>query len=140
MKPFKINRDSWHYKLNKNFFNENSFWMERSWEPRHNNFCSYWRATIIRSIVATLLGAIGILLLTALGISIYNNPIEFAMALALVVTSLTVIFGGATLIRYSIERFKNRSAAETTEKPEGLFAQRYRAYKSRICPMIEYDK
>ena len=139
MKPFRINRKSWHYQLNRYFFNHYTDWMSQ-WEARHNNFCSYWRATLFRSIFATLLAAICIIILTALGISIYKNPIEFAMALALVVTSLTVIFGGATLIRYSIERFKNRSTAETTEKPEGLFAQRYRAYKSRICPMIEYDK
>ena len=62
------------------------------------------------------------------------------MAVALAVATLTFIFGGAALIRYSIERFNSRSATETSQKPEGLFAQRYRAYKSRICPMIEYDK
>lgn len=139
MKPFKINRKSWHYQLNRYFFNHYTDWMSQ-WEARHNNFCSYWRATLFRSIFATLLAAICIIILTALGISIYQHPIEFATAVALVVATLTFIFGGATLIRYSIERFNSRSATETTEKPEGLFAQRYRAYKSRICPMIEYDK
>lgn len=139
MKPFRINRKSWHYQLNRYFFNNYTDWMS-PWEARHNNFCSYWRATLFRSIFATLLAAICIIILTALGISIYQHPIEFATAVALVATAVTVIFGGATLIRYSIERFKDRSATETTQKPEGLFAQRYRAYKSRICPMIEYDK
>jgi hypothetical protein len=146
MKPFKINRNSWHYKLNKFFIEYEepiNHWEANAlarWEARHTNFCSYWRATIIKSIVATLLAAIGIIILTALGISIYENFIEFATAIILVATTVTVIFGGSALIRYSIDRFKNRSAAETPQKPEGLFAQRYRAYKSRICPMIEYDK
>lgn len=139
MKPFRINRKSWHYQLNRYFFNHYTDWMSQ-WEASHNNFCSYWRATLFRSIFATLLAAICIIILTALGISIYQHPIEFATAVALVATAVTVAFGGAILIRYSIERFKNRSATETTQKPEGLFAQRYRAYKSRICPMIEYDK
>ena len=139
MKPFRINRKSWHYQLNRYFFNHYTDWMSQ-WEARNNNFCSYWRATLFRSIFATLLAAICIILLTTLGISIYQHPIEFVKVLILVVATLTVIFGGATLIRYSIERFKNRSATETSQKPEGLFAQRYRAYKSRICPMIEYDK
>jgi hypothetical protein len=139
MKPFRINRKSWHYQLNRYFFNHYTDWMSQ-WEASHNNFCSYWRATLFRSIFATLLAAICIIILTALGISIYQHPIEFATAVILAVATLTFIFGGATLIRYSIERFKNRSAAETTEKPEGLFAQRYRAYKDKVCPAVEYDK
>jgi hypothetical protein len=32
MKPFKINRDSWHYKLNRSFFNEYEHSMERNWD------------------------------------------------------------------------------------------------------------
>ena len=53
MKPFVINRNSWHYKLNRKFMNEygwSDYRMEDQWEPRHNDFCSYWRATIFRMI------------------------------------------------------------------------------------------
>ena len=129
MKPFKINRDSWHYRLNMKFANSygTSSWGRSVWENHHRDFCSYWRATVLRSLFAVLLTCFGVFALVGLGSIIYQNPIDFAIAFGLIVGFVATVIAA-----------RNRTYREP--KPEGLVAQRYRAYKSRICPMIEYDK
>lgn len=132
MKPFKINRNSWHYKLNKNFFNESS--MQYDWEPKHNNFCSYWRATMFRVLFVTIL-AIGVGgLLTMLGVVAYLEPLRFAIVVGSVLGLIVTIFGIAVIAVF-IDHRKKANA----DKPDSLFVQKYKAHKSKICPMVEYD-
>lgn len=132
MKPFKINRDSWHYKLNKNFFNDVS--MKCTWEPKHNNFCSYWRATMFRLLFAAALSLIAITMFTILGIGLYLHPIEFLIGFALVVVMTAI-----PVVTYLLVEFlKDRNKAKG-DKPDSLFVQKYKTHKSKICPMVEYD-
>jgi hypothetical protein len=132
MKPFKINRNSWHYKLNKNFFNESN--MQYDWEPKHNNFCSYWRATMFRVLFVTIL-AIGVGgLLTMLGVVAYLEPLRFAIVVGSVLGLIVTIFGIAVIAVF-IDHRKKANA----DKPDSLFVQKYKAHKSKICPMVEYD-
>lgn len=132
MKPFKINRDSWHYKLNKNFFNDVS--MKYTWEPEHNNFCSYWRATMFRLLFAAALSLIAITMFTILGIGLYLHPIEFLIGFSLVVVMIAIPVGTYLLVEF----LKDRNQAKG-DKPDSLFVQKYKAHKSKICPMVEYD-
>lgn len=132
MKPFKINRNSWHYKLNKNFFNDNSMYYD--WEPKHNNFCSYWRATMFRVLFATILTVILGSILTMLGVGVYNDPLVFAFVFGSVLGLTATVVG----IAASVTFFSNRKKAKA-DLPDSLFMQKYKMHKSKICPMVEYD-
>lgn len=131
MKAFKINRNTWHYKLNKHFFNESEHWMERSWEPRHSDFCSYWRATILRMFVVAILSAVTIAFVLMIGAVSYTHPWE---ALKFVGGFVGVIVGIIGFVYLLVFVGKSK---ETLDK--SLFVQKYRAHKSKICPMVEYE-
>ena len=127
MKPFKINRNSWHYKLNANFIRDYS--MER-WEYYHSDFCSYWRATIGRLILAAFITVVGALSLFLIGLVFYLDP----------VTSLSVVGGIILIIGASafFAWFNTRNLYKPA-KPDSLFMQKYKAHKEKICPMVEYE-
>ena len=135
MKPFKINRNSWHYKLNRKFCNthgDNDWYMHDRWEPRHNNFCAYWRATMFRVLWAITLTVFIGLLLFVTGDAIYQHPIDF---LIIIGTILGLIALGAAALGLTHWLQKR----EKKEVPESLFVQRYKAYKSKVCPGVEYE-
>jgi hypothetical protein len=134
MKPFKINRNSWHYKFNKNFFNNDDYCMERRWEPKHNNFCSYWRATMGRVLVAAILGSTVIGCLAGLAYITYHDPIATVSILGTVAGFGATVVGGVAFLQY----LENRKKANA-KKPDSLFVQKYKAHKAKICPMVEYD-
>lgn len=128
MKPFSINRNSWHYRLNRSFMNAYSYDMERYWEPRHNNFCSYWRATTRRLVIMIL----SVVIVMSFVISIVMIFIIAPVQSGLTVLIIAALFSGLALIVY----LSNRPSKD--EESTSLLAQRYRAYKSQVCPMIEY--
>lgn len=136
MKPFKINRNTWHYKLNQKLWNDvgwdhNS--MKCYWEPKHKDFCSYWRATMFRIIGLTLcISSVGVLVFT-FGMLVYQHPIEVLKVVGLIIATIAAIAG----LAWASEKLKERRQIDA---PEGLVSQRYRAYKSKICPMVEYDE
>ena len=133
MKPFKINRNSWHYKFNKNFFNNDDYCMERRWEPKHNNFCSYWRATMGRMLVAAILGSTVIGCLAGLAYITYQDPIATISILGTVAGMGAIVVGGVAFLQY----LENRKKANA-DKPDSLFVQKYKAHKEKICPMVEF--
>jgi uncharacterized protein (DUF2062 family) len=134
MKPFKINRNSWHYKLNKNFFNECQYSMEYNWEPRHNNFCAYWRATMFRMLFAAILTAGLGGMFTVLGVAVYNDPLAVASVVGGVLGLIATMVGIAFILQF----FSNRKKAKA-DLPDSLFMQKYKAHKSKICPGVEYE-
>jgi Flp pilus assembly protein TadB len=134
MKPFKINRDSWHYKLNKYFFNESEHWMERSWEPRHSDFCSYWRATVFRLLLAGFMIFSILAFLFFIGGAIYSEPVQSLVVVLVIVSFIAML----VLVAWLTEKMKSRKNSNY-DKPQSLFMQKYRAHKSKICPMVEYD-
>jgi len=134
MKPFKINRNSWHYWVNKNLFQNSHM---PYWEDNHRDFCSYWRATVFRVIFASFLSLLILVFAVILGAAVYKDPVGFALVIGSVTTIVAGSIGLFDLLIYLRDRHRRKAS---TEKPEGLLAQRYRAYKSRICPMVEYEK
>lgn len=134
MKPFKINRNSWHYKLNKTFFNNYEYSMEYNWEPRHNNFCAYWRATMFRVLFATTLTVILGTILTMMGVGVYNDPLSAVIIVGSVLGLIATMVG----IAFTLQFFSNRKKSKA-DLPDSLFMQKYKAHKSKICPMVEYD-
>lgn len=136
MKAFKINRNSWHYKLNKHFFNADIHWMERSWEPSHNNFCAYWRATVFRICIASMLAAVSITALVGTAYLTYMHPIE-ALKIVGVTLGVLAFIVGVAMLSVKVEAMREAKRLTTSNS---LLLQRYRVYKSKICPMIEYDE
>jgi len=135
MKPFRINRNSWHYKMNRRFspFHNNPNYMEYNWEPRHSNFCAYWRATTFKLVWLSVVtfGIIGLLFMIAN--TIYIHPI---VALKVTGAIIAVIVGGITLLFLFAGISKMN---ETVAKSNSLFVQKYRAQKSKICPTVEFE-
>ena len=133
MQAFKINRDSWHYKLNKYFFNEYHWHMERSWEPRHNNFCAYWRATMFRVIsLSALTFFVGVILAVAAS-AVYTNPVMAFYTVLIIIGFIATILGLSVISAYIKVRNK-----KNVYKPQSLIAQKYHAYKSKICPSVDF--
>jgi hypothetical protein len=136
MKPFKINRNSWHYKLNNHFFNEYGDWgMEQYWERRHANFCAYWRATVLRLFFASLLALFVLSVIALMVNAAITDPVGCSIAVGIVI-SLVVL--GIAVVVLSDYLKSRKSKAKPSDKPESLVAQRYRAYKSKICPSVEF--
>lgn len=133
MKPFKINRDSWHYHLNKNFFNEDSFWMERSWEPRHNNFCSYWRATVFRLIFATALLAVIGFAFSMLAYYLYAYTGQTLLTIGGAILFVVILIGVPLMLVVGVDRIKQSEAVKNS-----IVLQRIRNHKSKICPSVEF--
>lgn len=127
MKPFKIKKNSWHYKLNANFMPDNS--MER-WEYYHSDFCSYWRATIGRLILAAFVIVVGVLLGCMIGLAFYLDPVT---SLSVVGGIILIIGASAFFAWFSTRNHHNPS------KPDSLFMQKYKAHKEKICLMVEYE-
>jgi hypothetical protein len=140
MKPFVINRRSWHYKFNQSFFNEHGFSMERNWEPHHSNFCAYWRATMFRLLWALALLVVAISILAVLGHAAYTDPVSTLIAVASIVGAITLLVLAATIGAWLEGRKYKETNSDGPTKPESLLAQRYRAYKHRICPTVSFDK
>jgi uncharacterized membrane protein YcjF (UPF0283 family) len=145
MKPFRVNRNAWHYKLNKHFLNErgdNQYYMEDNWERRHNNFCSYWRITMLRLTVALAMAVVGGIVLFLIGFFVYENPIKALQIIASVIgiiVSLFVVGDIAVGVGELRDRIKRKTEAEEST-PDSLFMTRYKSYKSKICPSVEYDE
>lgn len=144
MKPFKINRNSWHYRLNKSFLNESEHWMSRGWEPNHSNFCAYWRATMFRIISIIGLTAILVFLLAVLVVACVANPIAFVGTIVSLIFLIAIVVGIGTLLAKldarKIERSKKEEKKEKEPSNPSLFVQWYLAKKAKICPMVEFDE
>jgi hypothetical protein len=136
MKPFKINRNSWHYKLNQNLLNDHQDHMEY-WEDKHNNFCSYWRATMFRLVFASAAAVFILLMLFVIGDVIYQNPLEALISISSAFGLCLALVGIFAFSMYLDDRKRKR---KNEDIPDSLFVAKYKSYKSKVCPMVEYDK
>jgi hypothetical protein len=142
MKPFVINRDSWHYKLNRKFFNQwgdSEYYMHDSWEPRHNNFCAYWRVTMFRLVVAMFGSAVILMLLFGLGQAIYQNPWDTFKVVGSIVGAV-LAFATIGVCGMFLSEYLEKRKYQNKEVPDSLFMQKYKAHKSKICPMVEFKE
>jgi uncharacterized membrane protein (DUF485 family) len=113
--------------------------MQREWEPRVSNFCAYWRATIFRLIAAFLLFSVLALMLLALGFTFYRDPV----AALSVISGLVIAFGSIVGALWLSTKSKSVTAFlrgdGKDDKPEGLVSMKYRALKSKICPVVQFE-
>jgi uncharacterized membrane protein len=123
MKPFNVNRDSWHYKLNQKLFNtygDNKVYMSHQWEPRHNNFCAYWRATVFRLLGAAFLATFPSLI-----------PRVTLQVVLGTIGMIGLIVAGVAIISYLDSR-------EPSTNPDSLFVQKIKSHKAKVCPYVEF--
>lgn len=136
MQTFKVSKNSWHYYLVAN--TSSSYDMP-------TDFCSYWRRVVISALflclsVIALLVIFG-LLLYALGAWLYLlivSPTDAAIAAASLFVVIAIItspiwIGG--LITKAIQR-----KSKDIEKQPSLVATRYKSWKHKYCPAIDYEK
>lgn len=134
MQPFKVNRNSWHYKFNMKFFNMHGEFVSgrEYWEDKHNNFCSYWRVTMFRMFFAAILSIAAFVFFSMLGAGIYNNPMGAVIIIGFIISAIAAAIGTV----YVGDKIKNRKPSDA---PKSLFVQKYIAYKSKVCPQVTYD-
>lgn len=108
--------------------------MDRVWEPRHNNFCSYWRATVFRLLFVLLLLGISSLALGALGYYIYSNTSEALITIGGIIAGAAIMIGAPILVLVSADKIKHSDVIQRS-----IVLQRIRNHKSKICPSVEYD-
>lgn len=132
MKPYVINKSSWHYKLVSK---------DQNWEyftyrvPK--DFCSYWRKVISKVLSIMFVAVMSLIFVVFLGFSIYLNPIPIFSAIAFVFIVAFLMIG--------YEKLKEKKRMRDYEvefegKQEGLIAMKYRAWKEKTCPMVEYKE
>lgn len=137
MQAFNVNRNSWHYKLNKNFINETSM---NVWEYRHRSFCAYWRATMFR-LVGAVLSAIGVVWF--FGMIAYNIWM-FPLA-AVIAVGIMLLFGATGWAIFGILTWLERRSTDSWEyekpaKQDSLFVQKYKSYKDKFCPTVDFKE
>lgn len=90
---------------------------------------------MFRMIFATALSLWTIAMVSMLGYTAYNQPIEFLTAIGVVVGLFSAVVG----VFLTVHAISNRNERKS-DKPDSLFVQKYKAHKSKICPKVEYDQ
>lgn len=153
MEKFVIKRDSWHFKFLR--WAKDAKKKPNSFEERlPRDFCSYWNSIIgymIMTVVASLM--LGVFVISVLMITVFLALVVYTMlnyiAVVLGATGTTHIalysFG---ILFFCIGAFfaakklilKARDNYLHEEKTPGLIKTKYRSWREKYCPMIEYEK
>ncbi len=133
MQTFKINRNSWHYRMNRSVWNAHGSRMDL-WERSHSNFCAYWRATVFRIIGIMFMSAFIGSAIVVLSFAVASNPLTAGIAFLVIIGVLGGLIGIALAHEY-IKEYK-----EKNPEPKTLVGKQYAAYKSKICPSVEFDQ
>lgn len=140
MDVFVVNKNSLHYKFNKfmktrlGAYNENTFIY---YMP--NNFCSYWRMTFLNFLLMMLFTCGAGILLGMLAITAYNSPVQLGLAIGVIILIISTIIGLIALSHYLSDVKENRRIhKEKNNIPDGIFVTKYKSWKNKICPKVEY--
>lgn len=139
---FNVNPKSWHFRL----LEINAFWKinpnRGSWDYGRwidrrlpDDFCGYWRKVIFTLLADLVVLAMAIALIMTMGYQTYKDPIG---ALVFVGVLICTIFGflGIMAIGYWFENMENRPSRD---KNPSIIAMKYRSWKNKYCPKVEYD-
>lgn len=140
MNNFVVNKNSFHYKLN--FFMKTTVGNvdKRLFEYRlPSDFCSYWRMTFFSAfwLIFLILGIV--LLSTALVTQVVTNPITSLIVVSSVLLPIGFIFSLVYVYNYFKTIAENRREhREKNNIPDGIVATKYKSWKQRYCPRVEY--
>lgn len=129
MKPFNINRNSWHYRMNTEIFNADN---SARWERTHSNFCAYWRTTVFRLLFISLLLVLAFSVVAVLVVNTIKDPITTAIGFGIIVLAVGFIIGLVVLSEYFDD------IAEQDKEPKTIIGKRYVAWKTKVCPSVEF--
>ena len=145
---FKVNKTSWHYKLvNEHVTDKYPYDLRDKAMPK--DFCSYWRRVVLESL--KFVGMIGVgvaalgVVLGGIGFMIYSIFFDFSGAglpflvfFLAIGTVFTILSVPEMLRKRKINKLKKEATGST--QTTNIFVQRYKAWKGKFCPSIEYDQ
>ena len=140
MNNFVVNKNSFHYKLNYFMKTTVGNLDKRMFEYRlPSDFCSYWRMTFFSAFWLVVLTLVIGLLSTALVSQVVTNPITSLI----VVSSILLFIGFIFSLVYGYDYFKTlaenrRERREKNNIPDGIIVTKYKSWKQRYCPRVEY--
>lgn len=191
MKDFKVNTESWHYKLN-----EALILSDKSPRNYPKDFCTYWRYTTYSLIISAFMAVVAVGILFVIGTILFAGATHTLTA-AMVIGFITMFVGFcsflyfvvkpyvveplwemipkykirmwfrkyfgkaaqpfkwvgsylaiplhwigkviAEVIYYFIDLYKDWRVKHPKKDPKpSITVMKYKAYKSKICPMVEY--
>lgn len=124
----KINRKSWHYRLQR-----------RMWNTIPNNLCSYfWKliwSLIVTSTALTVMAVFILGIVYPLVSYWFSNEYWKSLSIATWMITLTIatIVGSDELKLY----YRDKRANEPVKEPS-VFVSFVKAKKAKICPLIEF--
>ena len=135
MKPYVINKNSWHYKM----ISKGQHWDGYLSHRAPKDFCSYWRMVMGKLLTYAFFITMGTFFAVFIGYNIYLDPVP---ALGGLFSAIVIVFG-AGFLAFSWEKAKERRRkndydVEFGDKQESLLKMKYRAFKEKTCPMVEY--
>ena len=146
METFIVDKNSWHYKLVKEYVTD-KYPYELRQKAMPKDFCSYWHRVMIESLKIGIMFSVSIAAFVAvvgmLGYMIYAIFFDFGGAgfpflifFTIVATIATITSASNIIRKRRINKLKEDDSSQTTN----IFVQRYKAWKGKFCPTIEYEK
>ena len=154
MEKVTVNKSSWHYRLNTWILREDNMLPDEidNYMKYNSNFCAYWRMTIWNVCKISFWTAVLVAILGAICIGVYKLAMFFftqpSTEILTVLTSIALLLGIVGLVGLvalffgSIEKSKRKrreiARGDYVEPQPGLLKTKYKTWKQKICPMIEY--
>jgi len=136
MKPYVINKNSWHYKM----ISKGQHWEGYLSHRAPKDFCSYWRIVMGKLFAYAIAISLVTAILVFFGYNIYLDPIP---VIGGILTAIMIIFIALFIAvffdKVEERRRKHDYDVKFEEKPESLLKMKYRAWKEKTCPMVEYE-
>ena len=135
MQTFKVNKSSWHYKLLQ----------KHDPNPWPQDFCTYWRRVVFISALMIMLSVlvlgVAIACLYILGTFVYIAFVA-PLAAAKIAGIVLGILSFASLPWLVATIVKRITKSPSTNKPaqSSLLMAKYRSWKHKYCPGIEYTE
>ena len=144
MNTMKLKKNSWHYKLVKNFSDVRP--------EAITDFCTYFREVVWSLFGATILTVIGIVVfyicavapLTYLTVGLqygwFQMPYEVITGLSIDLVALFVVIIGETIHRSRVKRYAYFDIhGRFPEKSQGFISLAWAKFKDKTCHKIEFN-
>ena len=145
MKNFEIDKNSWHYKLNK--------WRtinDRKYIELHSNFCDYWRMTFASIFIFCVFWSLVLLwigmILYLMGLYVWAVYFYTIETVIVSITFIAVMAFIKFLFEFSFHLERNKDLIRMGEPPRSyfsfsdnsLFVQKVRSMKEKVCPKVTF--